>query len=369
MNSKSLRRRVRAGIVATIVSLCALACVGPSTVCAQSEHGAGERADSETQTPEYRELIEQALSEFKHKNWPESRVLFRRAHEISPNARTQRGIGMVSYEMRDYVNAVLSLSAALADSRQPLTDTQRKECEALLSRSRTFVGAYTLKLEPPQADVSLDGAALARDAEGHVLVPFGEHTLRAVAPGYQDSNSKLSVQGGETGELRIVLYRPQAVSAAPASSVEKSVTEVPSATQTAALSEPGLPRSHSDRFVGHGIRYSWITLGATAAFGAAAAAVWFTGQGKVDDLDSACARQARAGAPCQRGQVDTAGVKRHEHATTALLGLTGAALITTAVLMSLEWPTEKRAGRAAAKTPRKLALELAPQRLFVRGSF
>lgn len=353
MNSKQPASRARGGIVASAALICVLAFAVRSPVVHAEPSSPAEAA-------EYRELIEQALSEFKHKNWPEARVLFRRAHELSPNARTLRGMGVVSYEMRDYVHAVLELSAAVDDTRQPLTDAQRKECETLLGRSRTFVGAFVLKLEPSAAEVTLDGSPPARDSEGRILVSFGEHTLRAVAPGFQDATSKLAVQGGEQGELRIVLYRPQAVaSAAPASSVEKTVrSEAPTTTATSESKE----RTRDRRFIGHGLRYSWVALGAGAVLGGAAAVSWFVGQGKVDDLDADCARMASAGVACQRGEVDTAGIKRHERATTALLGLTGAAVIAAGVLLTLEWPTERR-------REQKLALDVAPQRISVRGTF
>src|SRR5690349_9454730 len=108
---------------------------GPQRCAAQSAHDDAA----------YKELVEQALSEFKHKNWPEARVLFMRAHELNPNARTLRGMGIVSFEMRDYLNAVINLKAALEDKRQPLTEAQRKECDSLLTRARTYVGVYTLK--------------------------------------------------------------------------------------------------------------------------------------------------------------------------------------------------------------------------------
>jgi pyruvate/2-oxoglutarate dehydrogenase complex dihydrolipoamide acyltransferase (E2) component len=358
MNSEQPGRRTRAGIFAFTLCVCVLACMARTP--SASAQDAGVAADDTS--AEYRELIEQALSEFKHKNWPEARVLFRRAHELSPNARTLRGMGVVSYEMRDYVHAVLELSSALTDPRQPLNDAQRKECENLLGRSRTFVGAYALKLEPSQAEVSLDGSPLLRDAEGRVLVSFGEHTLRAAAPGYQDTTSHLSVQGGEQGELRIVLYRPQpaAAAAAPVSSVEKTVrSEAP--TQPVARNEAEHP-SRRRGFRDHGLRYSWVALGTGAVLGAAAAGTWFMGQGKVDDLDASCAQMAAVGAPCVRGQVDTDQVRRFERATTALLGLTGAAVIAAGVLFTLEWPRE----RASAQ---KMALELSPQRISVRGNF
>ena len=135
--------------------------------------------------PAYKEQIEQALTEFRLKNWAEARVLFRRAHELNPNARTLRGLGVVSFEMRDYQQAVQHLSYALVDTRQPLTDAQRAECEGLLSRARTFVGSYALHVTPATAQATLDGAPLVRDHEGMVLVPLGEHTLRATAEQFQ----------------------------------------------------------------------------------------------------------------------------------------------------------------------------------------
>ncbi|HEX5661315.1 MAG TPA: hypothetical protein VFX59_29200 [Polyangiales bacterium] len=303
-------------------------------------------AQEEAGSSEYRALIDQALSEFGHKNWPEARVLFRRAHELNPNARTLRGIGMTSYEMRDYVAAVLQLSAALEERRQPLTDAQRKEVEQLLARSRTFVGAYTLTVEPEQAQVTLDGAALVHDAAGRVLVPFGEHTLHASAPDYLADDTKLSVQGGEQKELHVTLRKPSLAPAVrasepPANPFGKQHSTEPVYTKTG------------------GLKYSYIALGATAAFGAAALGTWFVGQGKLNDLDDQCAERATSAAPCVRGGVDIGSVKTLERTTNALLGLTGAALVTTVVLATFEWPRERRS----------LALDVGPQRLSLHGSF
>jgi hypothetical protein len=338
MNSERLVPRMRGRLFACIVCICAIA-------CGFSSGSSRARAQEEAGSSEYRTLIDQALSEFGHKNWPEARVLFRRAHELNPNARTLRGMGLTSYEMRDYVNAVLQLSAALEEKRQPLTEAQRKECEQLLARSRTFVGAYALTLEPAQAVITLDGATPVRDGAGRVLVPFGEHTFKASAPDYLDETHKLSVQGGEQSELTITLRKPQLASAAavepPANPFGKRSTPEPVRVKTG------------------GLKYSYVALGATAAFGAAAVGTWFAGQGKLDDLDRDCAERATGATPCVRGGVDTGGVKTLERTTNALLGLTGAALVATAVLATIEWPRERRT----------YALELGPQRFSLRGSF
>lgn len=317
--------------------------------------GAGAQATPDAPTAiadpdvarQYRELVDRALDEFKHKNWQEARVLFRRAHELSPTARTLRGLGVVSYEMRDYVEAILALSDALADNRQPLTEAQRRECETLLTRSRTFVGRYALSLEPEDARVRLDAQPLTKDRDGRVLVAFGEHTLQVSAPGYQESVSRLVVQGGEEGELRIVLYRPVPLAAAPASKVEKSV-EVP----------PPAPAKEERRFIGGGFKYTWVTLGASAAFGATSAALWFAGQRKVDDLESECDAARSAGRSCVRGEVAVDQVTRFERASSAMLGLSAAALASTFVLAALEWPRERQA-----------ALALAGPHLTLRGTF
>jgi hypothetical protein len=340
MISERLGPRMRGRFFASIVTICALACVlcnSRSPAHAQEEAGSGE----------YRVLIDQALSEFGHKNWPEARVLFKRAHELNPNARTLRGMGLVSYEMRDYVNAVLQLSAALEEKRQPLTEAQHKEVEQLLARSRTFVGAYALTVQPAQATVKLDGSAPVRDGAGRMLVPFGEHTLHASAPEYLDENTKLSVQGGEQSELHVVLRKPPVATAVvrpvepPANPFGKSYSPEPVYEKTG------------------GLKYSWVALGATAAFGAAAVGTWFMGEGKLNDLDDQCAERATTASPCMRGGVDTGSVKTLERTTNALLGLTGAALVTTVVLATFEWPRERRT----------IALNAGPQSLSLRGSF
>jgi hypothetical protein len=340
MTSERLGPRMRGRFFASIVTICALACV-------LSSSGSPARAQEDAGSSEYRALIDQALSEFGHKNWPEARVLFKRAHELNPNARTLRGMGMVSYEMRDYVNAVLQLSAALEEKRQSLTEAQRKEVEQLLARSRTFVGAYALTVQPEQATVKLDGAAPVRDGAGRMLVPFGEHTLHASAPDYLDENTKLTVQGGEQSELHVVLRKPPVAAAAtrspepPANPFGKSDSPQPVYTKTG------------------GLKYSWIALGATAALGAAAVGTWFAGEGKLNDLDDQCAVRASGAMPCVRGGVDTASVKTLERTTNALIGLTGAALVATVVLASFEWPRERRT----------IALNVGPDRLSLHGSF
>jgi hypothetical protein len=352
MNSDMLR---------ALQALClALVCTGvlwlaPSPSALGPAQGAAQSARDEAA---YKDLVEQALNEFKHRNWPEARVLFMRAHELNPNARTLRGMGIVSFEMRDYLNAATNLKAALDDRRQPLTDAQRKECEALLTRARTFVGVYTLKLDPGDAHVLLDGNEVTRDEEGHLLVPFGDHTLSARAPGRQETSTRLNVQGGERGEIALSL--PADV---PAPAVVAGAAVAPVAAQAAPppVAPPAAspaPKDSERGFVGHGLKYTWVALGASAAFGATAVALWYVGDNKLSSLDDECRDSANAGEGCAKGETDTKEIELYQTLTNVSIGVSAAALVTAGILMGLEWPRERR-----------LAIGVGDRSFVLRGAF
>lgn len=348
MTSSAHVRRARRALELLLVLACFALCLsGPRVAHAQSgasTSGAG--------SDNYKTLIEQALLEFRHKNWPEARILFKRAHEISPSARTLRGMGVVSYEMRDYVQAVRDLSAALSDARQPLSNDQRTEAETLLSRARTFVAVYSVRVDPETATLALDGSPLLRESDGSVILSFGEHTLTGSLDGYEPARTQVSVQGGERGEVTLTLVpqfvEPKAVAAA-AEPSEPSETQ-PTTTNVPVV-EPE-PRG--------GLRYTWVALGSGVVFGGASAAFWFLGQQKLDDLDAKCVKAADQGSPCTEQNTDTKDIETFELMTNISLGLTGAAVVATGILAIVEWPSSGE---------RRVALGVGPTSLSVRGAF
>jgi len=354
MNSETLRAGRAPLLALACTGLLALACE-PSAAHAQAA-AVEARASAQGDDAAYKELIEQALSEFKHKNWPEARVLFMRAHELNPNARTLRGMGIVSFEMRDYVNALVNLKAALADTRQALTESQRREVDALLTRTRTYVGAYTLKADPPDARVTVDNGEPTIDEEGRLLVSFGEHTLVGRAPGREETTLRLNVQGGERGEIALTLPLARSV-AAPAPVPQPAVAAAPEAAKGPAAG-PRPVREQPQGFVGHGLKYSWVTLGLSAAAGGAAVAFWMLGGKKLDKLDDACAMRAGGDDACTKQNTNTNRVETYQLLTNVGIGVSAAALVTTAVLMGLEWPRERR-----------MALNVGPTSLSLSGAF
>ncbi len=163
-----------------------------------------------SETTQYRAMLEEAVSEYDARRYEEARALFRRAHEIAPTARTLRGIGMASFELREYVEALRSLEGALVDKRRALTPLQRQQVEALIERTRAFVGRFFLKLSPKETVVHVDGSPAIIESDGGLLLSFGRHALIAEASGAVTESREINVIGGERQELSFQL-RPEAV--------------------------------------------------------------------------------------------------------------------------------------------------------------
>jgi tetratricopeptide (TPR) repeat protein len=173
-----------------------------------SVHAAEPRSALDaTDESAYRKAIEEGLAEYDAGHFEEARSLFRRAQEISPNARTFRGIGMTSFELRDYVSAVHALSAALQEVRKPLSAEQRGHTQQLLDRSRMFVDVYTLTVSPRNSRVLIDGRAPEFEPDGTLMFGFGPHTVEVRAQGMTTRSFPIDVRGGERKELSITLER------------------------------------------------------------------------------------------------------------------------------------------------------------------
>ncbi|HVR64690.1 MAG TPA: hypothetical protein VMU50_22475 [Polyangia bacterium] len=163
------------------------------------------RAAEPPEPAQYRSLLADAVSEYDAHRFDEARALFRRANDMSPNARTLRGIGMASFELRDYVEAYRALQGALAEKRKPLTPDQRRQVEALLERTKAFTGHFALRTIPLDATVRIDGDAPVIEQDGRVTLGLGRHTIAVDAVGRIGELRELHVFGGENRDLAFQL--------------------------------------------------------------------------------------------------------------------------------------------------------------------
>ncbi|MDD9932061.1 MAG: tetratricopeptide repeat protein [Myxococcales bacterium] len=157
----------------------------------------------------YDAQIEQALAEFERGNWAEARGFFLKAHRQLPTARTARGLGIVSYEMRRYVESVRWLQEALSLKTNALTAPQRAEVERTLALANDYIGRFRLDVKPADASLRVNGAPAELQEDGSLWLDVGEHVLEASAPGHVKEARELVVEGGEEQQLELHLDKHQ----------------------------------------------------------------------------------------------------------------------------------------------------------------
>jgi hypothetical protein len=179
------------------------ALVAVSGAGAAQAQSSGDRKAAKNRDDGYVQVIQNAVVEFDSGNWAEARVLFEQAHTLRPTARTLRGMGMTSFEMKEYVRAEKELNASLVDLRSPLAEAQRHEVLALLLRLERYIGKLIVRAQPADANptITLDGSKV----ESEIKLDLGRHELSVQAPGYRPVNRTVSVEGGKTQTLELTL--------------------------------------------------------------------------------------------------------------------------------------------------------------------
>lgn len=160
--------------------------------------------------PTYDPIIDSAVAEFAAGRWQEARALFLEAHALFPNARTLRGVGMASYELRDYPETVRTLEAALLETRRPLTEEQRGQVNTLLEQARAFIGRFVVPAAPGGSRIYVDDARVEIDpawpAEpAPIVLGIGEHTVEIRSESGAVASARILVRGRTEEPLDIDL--------------------------------------------------------------------------------------------------------------------------------------------------------------------
>lgn len=279
------------------------------------------------ESSEYERYIAQALQAYDAGRFAEARSSFRRAHELAPTARTLRTIGMCSFNLGDYVDALQNLEAALADARKPLNGEQRTHVSDLIARSQARVGRFRIRLTPQDAVLWADGRPPPRLGTDEILLEPGRHELLAQASGHQPNRSTVQVDGGDRTTLEIILT-PHPAGADIAAVAAPKPAEAPSPAPVAAAPlSPASTASNTQAVWGYvalGVGgVSLITFGITTGLAAS----------KASSLDEHC--RDNACRPAYHDDVDT--YNRYKVISTVSL-IAGVALAGTGVVLLLTQP-------------------------------
>jgi hypothetical protein len=291
--------------------------------------GSGNAPDSNA--TEYDGFISTALQAYDAGRFAEARSSFRRAHEIAPTARTLRTIGMCSFNLGDYVDALINLEAALSDTRKPLSTDQRSHASDLISRSQVHIGRFKIRLTPADAVIWADGRPPPQLLTGEILLEPGRHELLAQASGHQPSKSMLQVDGGDRSTLEIVLgASPAANEVGSAPAAKSSIVATSEAPSPVASTSSVAPSEHRPRTQA-AIGYVALGLGGVSlvAFGVTTGLA----ASKESSLDTHCGN--RECEPAYHDDVDT--YDRYKLLSTVSL-ITGLVLVGTGVTLLLTQP-------------------------------
>jgi tetratricopeptide (TPR) repeat protein len=225
----------------------------------------GQATQAQAPIGNYEQVVSEGLRAYQAGQYQDARASFERAHAISPSARTLRALGMTAVELKRYGAARAELEAALADQRQPLTETQRGEVTQMLSWLGSSMGTLQVVADPRDARVAVDGEAGA----GPFVLEPGSHSLRVDAEGHDPSEQQVELAAGQQKKLEVRL-RPRAVAAVelapalqPVAAAEPEIFGQPAAAQARDSSDGSLL----------GTWWFWTAVGAVVAVGATVAIV------------------------------------------------------------------------------------------------
>ncbi len=296
----------------------------------------GARAESQ----DYSALVREAVAEYNAGNWGEARLLFGKAHDLQPNARTWRGMGLCDYESKRYVEAIRELEAALASHVKRLTDQQQAEAEGALERSKRFIAIYALSLPSDAGELRLDGLPVATENDGTLRLNPGEHVLSVRRASGAWIERRFEAEVGARGTLQLESQEPVVDTRAPGAG---------------AADAEGVAAS---RDAGSGGRtWTWVACGGTVAFGAASVAFGLLALDANDEFKE----RALAGLPAESTKQDG---QRYQLLANVGFGITAAAAITTAVLFVVEGPSDEDEPAQA----KSVELQLGLGSIAVRGS-
>jgi hypothetical protein len=237
-----------ASVLATNVPtfLLRLGLLGALLICAST--AAAQTTQAPENSKQYHAVIRRAVAQFDRGNYDRAKALFTEAHQLFPNARTLRGLGMVAYTARDYVQAIPLLESAIASQIKPLDAELLAEARDVIMRSRAFIGVVRVKLTPAGAKLLVNAAPAALGTDGLLSLNPGSYEIEAHAPGYLSSRRLLRVEPGATLDLDVTLPRdasrdvavPRPM-AAPGASGTRQAEQEPSPSGAVALAPARAP--------------------------------------------------------------------------------------------------------------------------------
>jgi hypothetical protein len=218
------------------------------------------------------------------KDWKRAYELFLQAWRKKPSYDIAGNLGHVALLLDKHAEAARYLAYSLRHA--PFSaEKGRQATERAFERARSKVGAIELRVQPNDAEVSVDGEPYgsARKLPPEVFVEPGEHNIEASLAGHSTETRRVAAGAGSSVAISLQL-RPL-----PASAVAEGSASSPTsnnAFETRSTTPPADPGTSLDRSSGVHAGYIALGVGGGLTLGAGIGTILFALKGSAADDDA-----------------------------------------------------------------------------------
>jgi len=133
---------------------------------------------------------------FQAQNYAGALAEFEEAYRLRPAASSLQNIALCQRAMFRYVEATDTLERMLRDHGGAVDPVDARAAREAIDEMKPMVALLRVRIEPPDATVTIDGLPLAGGPERSVRLNVGEHRLVAEAPRHRRHEQTLTLAGG-----------------------------------------------------------------------------------------------------------------------------------------------------------------------------
>lgn len=172
---------------------------------AQEAMDAGSATPETPEQNEARELFSRGVELSEQERWGEALELFRRSRAITERPSTTFNIAVALLRLGRPTEALTALRDYLRIAG-PEEEARRAEAQELLELALSSVAELTLTIDPPFAEVRVDGELQAGDTRERVLtLDPGTHNVRVSADRYEADSFEVSLLTAERVAREVTL--------------------------------------------------------------------------------------------------------------------------------------------------------------------
>src|SRR5262245_28120679 len=165
------------------------------------------RAQESETTVRAREAFNRGVGLYQQRKWAEALASFREAFELRPHPAVRVNLANCLARLGKPVDATYHFRRYMQERGTDRTPEQRNDVQREIDGMRMNVSEIELDVQPPEAEVTVDGGTSETRIGSTIYVTPGHHALEARAPGRLAARAEIDVAGGERKAAALVLER------------------------------------------------------------------------------------------------------------------------------------------------------------------